>query len=439
MYVTERSGGGNEASAEGGARRRSPARWLIERRLAKLRGLDLPLTLELWDGERVALGASSRVTLKLASPAALADLARPGLDRLAEAYVAGRIDFDGPIEEIARAAARLAASADGAAVRRRPRRPVRRGRAAGRAAIAHHYDVSNAFYESFLDESMTYSCAYFRTDDASLEQAQFDKLEHVCRKLGLVRGMRLLDVGCGWGSLATHAARRFGVDVVGITLSAEQHALAEARVAEAGLADRVTIRLQDYRDLPAEERFDRIASIGMIEHVGAAALPDWSARVERALVPGGLALVHGITTSSVDGSRVGFGAGRFIERHVFPDGELLHAADVVDALAGAGLELLDAESLRRHYARTLWQWSARFDARLQRLRALAGERRTRAWRAYLAGCAVGFEAGWVNVYQFLVARPGGGEDAADIDAPMTRDRLYVRPEREPRAAAGTGR
>jgi cyclopropane-fatty-acyl-phospholipid synthase len=270
---------------------------------------------------------------------------------------------------------------------------------------------------------MVYSCAYFGAPDRDLASAQVAKLDHVCRKLALAPGQKLLDIGCGWGAMAIHAASRYGVDAVGITLSRNQFELATERVREAGLAGRVEIRLQDYRDVAGDGAFDRISSIGMFEHVGLKNLGAYFATVRRLLRPGGIALNHGITSSDAESRSVGLGAGDFIDRYVFPDGELPHVSLAIRELSAAGLELVDAESLRRHYALTLGHWSDAFERNVADLERMAGAQRTRIWRVYLAGCAHAFARGWINVYQLLAIRSDDGASPL----PLTRDYMYGAP------------
>jgi len=390
----------------------------------------LPASVALWDGTRIALGPDSRVGIRLNSPSAARYLLNPSLDALGEAYVEGHLDVEGRIDEVMSLAETLAREGAGLGNARPVAAPVamlaralRRGRHSKRAdrkAIEYHYDVSNDFYAYWLDPLMVYSCAYFANEQTGLAQAQVAKLEHICRKLRIEPGQRMLDIGCGWGALAMHAARHHGARVVGITLSTQQHALATERVKQAGLADRVDIRLQDYRDLGESEGFDRIASVGMFEHVGLAKLGEYFRTVHQLLKPGGVALNHGITSSDADSREVGLGAGNFIDRYVFPDGELPHVSLAIRELSAAGLELTDAESLRRHYALTLRHWSDGFERSLPELERLAGAQRARIWRVYLAGCAHAFAKGWINIYQLQAVKSVDG----DSPLPLTRDYLY---------------
>ncbi len=404
---------------------------MIEKQLVKflesLRARQpLPLRVTLWDGSTVSLGEQPRVDLRLKDVAAARHFLKPSMASLGEAFVEGHIDLTGEIRDIVGIAEQLARAGDEDQGRGKlPSWLARHTRKSDRKAIEYHYDVSNEFYSLWLDPRMVYSCAYFRDGSEDLETAQVQKLDHICRKLMLAPGQTLLDIGCGWGAMAIHAAKHYGVRAVGVTLSTNQFELARERVRAAGLADRVEIRLQDYRDVPGDGGFDRISSIGMFEHVGLKNLRGYFDAVYRLLRPGGIALNHGITSSDPDSRPVGLGASDFIEQYVFPDGELPHVSLAIQALSAAGLELTDAESLRRHYAKTLWYWSDAFERNLARLTALAGERRARIWRVYLAGCAHGFGHGWINLYQLQAIKPLPGPDGAASPLPLSREYLYA--------------
>ncbi|MDX1621407.1 MAG: cyclopropane-fatty-acyl-phospholipid synthase family protein, partial [Nitriliruptorales bacterium] len=272
-------------------------------------------------------------------------------------------------------------------------------------AIRHHYDVGNDFYELFLDERLVYSCGYFAEGDdladaRALDRAQHRKLDLVCRKLRLREGERFLDIGCGWGALAIHAAEHFGVRALGVTLSQQQHDLACKRVADRGLEDRVEIRLQDYREVTG--RFDAVASVGMVEHVGADQLETYFSHCYDLTAPGGRFLNHGITTGQRDEIRDFTEASdSFVGQYVFPDGALVPAYTSVRHLEQAGFELIDVEQLRPHYARTLTHWVHRLEANADRAREIAGDGSYRTWRAYMSGSVVGFESGDLGVVQIL--------------------------------------
>ncbi|VXB04472.1 putative fatty acid methyltransferase [Pseudomonas sp. 8AS] len=386
----------------------------------QLRDLQLPLRLRLWNGEQLDLGARPQVTLIVKDPSLLLELKRPSLDTLGSAYVEGRLELDGPIMQVVQLTDRLSEALLG------DDNPgavdfLAHDKAVDAAAISYHYDLSNDFYALWLDSRMIYSCAYFPSGTEDLETAQTAKLQHLCRKLRLQPGERLLDVGCGWGGLALFAAREYGVEVHGITLSRAQLQLARRRVTQAGLQRQVHLELLDYRDLAQDGRFDKVVSVGMFEHVGHANLPLYCRQLFGAVRPGGLVLNHGITARHVDGRQVGRGAGDFIGRYVFPYGELPHLARLSADLSAAGLEVVDVESLRLHYARTLQLWSDNLEAHLAQAAALVPEKALRIWRLYLAGCAHGFRRGWVNLHQVLASRPHAD---GSHELPWSRADLY---------------
>ena len=384
----------------------------------------LPLRIVLPDGGLAEFGEAPSVTLTVRDPAVLGQFRQPSLGGLAEAYVEGGIDIDGDMAEAIRVACRLV-ELSGASLAVRPDlMPAAHEQHTDRSDIYHHYDVGNGFYRLWLDRQMVYSCAYFETGDEDIEAAQRAKLDHVCRKLRLAAGERLLDIGCGWGGLVRHAARHYGVHAVGITLSDQQALLARERVAAEGLQDRVEVLLLDYRDLPrrfGEGTFDKVASIGMFEHVGLRNLPVYFGTAARMLRDRGLMLNHGITSADVESRPIGSGAGDFIGKYVFPNGELPHLSLAVREMSDAGFEVFDVESLRPHYALTLAHWSRRLEERLREAADQVAERTLRVWRIYLAGCSHGFAQGWMNLYQVL----GSRQVAAGATAlPLTRRWMY---------------
>jgi cyclopropane-fatty-acyl-phospholipid synthase len=394
----------------------------IERALEGLRGrAGIPLAIELWNGRRIALADTPTVTLRVPSKRALKYLAHADLARLGEAYVEGHVEVEGPIAEVMRAASGLAAHLGRSKQGKLPPLLNLHTRRRDAEAIRYHYDVSNDFYALWLDRQMVYSCAYYRTGDEDIHAAQEQKLDHICRKLRLKPGDRLLDIGCGWGALVMWAASRYGARATGITLSKNQHALANERIRAAGLEERCEVRLQDYRDVPGEGVFDRISSIGMFEHVGLKNLPLYFGVIRRLLAEDGIALNHGITSVDPDSRAVGLGAGEFIGRYVFPHGELPHLSLLLREMGAAGLEVTDVETLRLHYARTLRAWSERLEANLAQARKFTEERRLRIWRTYLAGCAHGFEHGWMTIHQVLAVKARG---AAAYPLPLSREFMY---------------
>jgi cyclopropane-fatty-acyl-phospholipid synthase len=407
----------------------------------------------LWDGTLLPPPRDEGVrgAAILRDPGALDALVPPAAERrLAEAVLDGRIELEGDAIGLVEAAARwsgprphpaLAAAVAGALARRAlhafgpaplaarlhgGRHSLRRDR----DAVQHHYDVSDAFYRLFLGDDLVYSCAYFPTGREALEEAQRAKLELVCRKLALAPGERFLDVGCGWGALVEHAGVHHGVRATGITLSEHQLGAARARAERLRGRAEVAVRLEDYRTLRADVPFDKVASIGMMEHVGRARLDAYFAAVNRLLRPGGLFLNHAI--AAVDGwgptlPWAGQRGGGFIWRYVFPDGELLPIAEVIARAARAGFEVRDLECLREHYAQTLAAWLARLEARYAEAVALVGERRARLYRLYLAASAAGFRLGRITVFQLLLARPDAQGRAAGL--PHSRGAWYA--ERAP--------
>ncbi|MER6960527.1 cyclopropane-fatty-acyl-phospholipid synthase family protein [Streptomyces sp. NPDC000618] len=410
----------------------------------QLLGVPLPVRVRAWDGSQA--GPPDAPTLVVRNRRGLRRfLFKPGELGLARAWVAGDLEIEGDLyraldlvsglvwergEDARTLTQALRDPEVRAAVRgllklagpplppAPPREEVRRAghlhtRRTDRRAISHHYDVGNDFYELVLGPSMVYSCAYWESADSTLELAQRDKLELVCRKLDLAPGRRLLDVGCGWGSLAIHAAREHGADVVGITLSQEQAAYARKRVADAGLTDKVEIRVQDYRDV-ADGPYDAISSIGMAEHVGSAKYLEYAQVLFALLKPGGRLLNHQIARRPHQDESA-YDLDSFIDAYVFPDGELAPVGTTVGHLERAGFEVRDVESIREHYALTLRRWVARLEADWRRAVQLAGPGRARVWRLYMAASALAFEHNRLGVNQVLAVRtPESGDSAMPL-------------------------
>jgi cyclopropane-fatty-acyl-phospholipid synthase len=423
---------------------------------------DRDFDVRLWDGSVDEAGRPpARFMLVIRRPDSLRRMFLPPTDRrLGEAWIRNDFDVEGSLEaatalgepvlrrirsggrawRLFRLLRRLPTEAgpepglgpqqNAGAQLRRPRRGRLHSRDRDAAAVRYHYDVGNDFYALWLDRRMVYSCAYFPTGAEDLDAAQEAKLELVCRKLRLRPGERLLDIGCGWGALVLHAAERYGVEAVGITLSEPQAAFARDRIAAAGLADRCRIEVRDQRELPKEWRFDKIASIGMVEHVGLAVLPDYFARAFRLLHPGGLFLNHGIIRLGAPRTRLDWWIERrvrplmsFTGAYVFPDGELVSPAEMLAPAEAAGFELRDLESLREHYARTLRHWSRGLEQHRDEAIALAGEAAYRIWRLHHAGAAHGFDRGRNGLVQMLLARR---HEDGSVRLPPTRADLYSR-------------
>jgi cyclopropane-fatty-acyl-phospholipid synthase len=406
-----------------------------------------------WDGTLDAPPVEPGFTLVLNHPGALRRMLLPPTQAtMGAAYARGHVDLEGDIEGAAAVAYEVAARLRspllllavmvGAARLPRDRsagsvgpfssggpRGSKHSRRRDAAAVTGHYDVGNDFYRLFLDRRMVYSCAYFADGSDDLDRAQEAKLDHICRKLRLRPGECFLDIGCGWGALVLHAAERYGVEALGITLSEPQARLARERIAAADLGERCRVEVRDYRDLPPDAGFDKVASIGMVEHVGRRRIRTYFEEVARHLAPGGLFLNHGIV--SLDGppgplGRLGVPALRpsasFIQRYVFPDSELLSVTELTAPGERVGLELRDTESLREHYARTLRHWVRRLESNQEEARRLVGDDTYRVWRLYMGGCAHTFTAGAIGIVQMLWGKPAEG---GLLPLPATRADLYV--------------
>jgi cyclopropane-fatty-acyl-phospholipid synthase len=416
-----------------------------------------------WSGEEEPATGPARFTLVFRSAAALRRIATPPSElAFAEAFVRGDIDVEGDLEAAITAGDRIAERLDSpariarvvAAASRLPRhddesagdRDLRQphlhgGRhtpARDTAAVRSHYDLGNDFYALWLDRSLTYSCAYFERGDEDIDTAQATKLDHICRKLRLAPADRLLDVGCGWGALVRHAVRCYGVEAVGVTLSARQAAWAQTQQRREGLDGRCQVIVADYRALPVTQQFSKIVSVGMVEHVGHSKLAEYYGRLYDLLRPGGLLMNHGIVTTPVHRlaawrHRVLWRRGEFIDRHIFPDGELVPLGDSIRFAEAAGFEVRDVETLRDHYALTLRHWVRRLEAARHQAEPLVGAHTYRAWRLYMTASAHGFASGRLSVAQVVYGRR---DEEGRVPLPLTRADLYV-PRR--RTASGAQR
>ncbi|MVW80234.1 class I SAM-dependent methyltransferase [Bordetella sp. 02P26C-1] len=416
----------------------NPLLSVVER---KLNALPVTVQLQMPDGAIVGPN-DAQVRFVAREKSALAHLAEGSVGVLGQDYVEGRIDIQGNMRDVMAAAAALLPGSPVEAAKggwltelvRKVASVWRHSIERDAKQIEFHYDLSDDFYALWLDPRRVYSCAYYRTPEMTLAQAQEAKLDHICRKLRLQPGERFLDVGAGWGGLLLWAAENYGVDATGITLSRNQHAYVNKLIEEKGLSGRVRMELLDYRKLDESQPFDKLASVGMFEHVGRAQLPGYFAKLRRLVKPGGLIMNHGITAAGVYNSELGSGMGEFIEKYIFPGGELTHISCVMEAMTHGGLEGVDVENLRPHYARTLWAWSDALEARLEEaaqvLKGEQGQRSLRAYRLYLAGCAMAFEHGWIALHQVLGTSPAFGradelDNPPDLAYPWRRAYMYT--------------
>ena len=416
---------------------------LIRKIEVRLRDLPVPVALHLPTGRQVG-PAGAAVRLSFSNWSSLATMASGKIGDMAEDFVESRLTLEGRMRELMAVAANLLPGTPASSDARWWSQLMRRAKSAAAhsserdaAQIQFHYDVSDDFYALWLDPRRVYSCAYYRDEAMTLAQAQEAKLDLICRKLALQPGERFLDIGAGWGALMLWAAEHYGVDATGITLSKNQHAHVQQVIKARGLEGRVRMELLDYRNMDTSRTFDKIASVGMFEHVGHANMPGYFNKVCSLLKPGGLVLNHGITAGGPDHDQLGAGMGDFIEKYIFPGGELLHISQVLRDMAHGGLEMVDTENLRPHYARTLWAWSdaleAQLDAAQRVLASTSNAARSgkilRAYRLYLAGSAMSFEQGWISLHQILAVRPSGDTSVgvmkgAQSSYPFRRDYIY---------------
>lgn len=419
-----------------------------EKKITKqlLEELFLPQKLEgirvrLWDGSLWPGDGEANVTLELNYPGALRAMLLPGTELgMAEAYLHNDIDIEGRVEAIFDLADGLINKVG--SLRKKikllrllkqlpavpPRLVIQRGPVKlkgkqhsierDRQAVTYHYDVSNDFYALWLDPNMVYSCGYFLNADDTIEKAQVEKLNYICKKLGLLPGHRLLDIGCGWGGLVIWAAQNYGVDATGITLSQPQADYANRRIAELGLSGRCRVLVQDYRLISEAELYDRLVSVGMFEHVGEALLKQYFEKAYRLLKPYGVFLNHGISTTRTNNQA---GANSFSDRYLFPDGELVPIAETINVAELAGFETRDIESLREHYILTLRHWVERLERNYERALQFVDEHTYRVWRLYMSGSIHGFKTRRLNVYQSLFVKP---DDGGSTGLPLSRIDWY---------------
>lgn len=377
-------------------------------------------SIEFWNGQKINLSDNPVFTIKFLDKQFFTDIMfHPNIFGFAEGFMSKKFDIEGDIFQ----ALKLKDTISKAELSGKDKLNILKASSFGfnvhtkskdKEFISHHYDVSNDFYKLFLGDTMMYSCAYFENENNTIDEAQKNKIEHICKKLRLKKGERLLDIGCGWGSMIIEACKNYGVHAVGVTISKEQFEYAKQRIKDEGIADLCEVRLLDYRDIEGEEVYDKVVSIGMFEHVGTKNLPVYFNKIKSLLKPNGIFLNHGIT-NRVD-KQLSSNEGKFIQKYIFPGGELKNISYVLEQMEIAGFDIVDVECLRQHYYKTLKCWVENLKSNMNEAVKITNENLYRTWILYMAGCAINFQDDYISVYQVLLEKQNKG-----FNMPLTRN------------------